>query len=299
MTTKDKSNNDEELRAFTVSTLGPILKVEDFSRSFGRKSTTQKLTPSNGGVFYLKRHEERRLYVTELAVYTEWIPKLRTDFEWHTPELVADSPELGALILTEVPGEIMQDAQVSLDDQLRMHRAAGQLASQIHQLDVDAHDVGAPRLYDQETWDRYLELAVPYLDSEIIGWLERISAGDHLFKGLSLVPTHSDFSPRNWLINRSGANISLGLIDWERARAGYWLEDVQRVAFDHWLKEPRLKTEFFDGYGRSPTAVEEHQLKLISLCNAVGTVSWATEHGDIEFADFGRRIIALLRSKLE
>lgn len=295
----DMSEVHEELLAFATETLGRNLTVEDRSREFGRKSITLKFTVPGGEAFYLKRHEERRLYETESIAYTKWIPKLRGTAEWHIPELVANSPELGAMLMTEVPGEILDECDARLDDRLAMHRAAGRLAAQIHQLKVDPDEVGPARLYGEETWANNLERGAPYLDSETLRWIERVSAANDLFEGLPIVPTHSDFSPRNWLINKSGETISPGLIDWERARPGYWLEDAARLVFDHWLKVPELRIAFFDGYGQSPTSAEDRQLNLICLSNALATVSWATEHGDFEFAEFGTRVLGLLREELE
>lgn len=294
----DTNSDHDALKSFAEDVLGQIAGFEDCSRGFGRKSVTWRITAAGQDVFYLKRHEERRLYETEQIVYTKWLPKLRDVSDWNSPELVGNSTELGALLMTSVPGEILEDSDASLDDQLRMHRSAGQLASQIHQLDVDASEAGPPRLYGPELWERYLQLAAPYLDSETLEWVEGIASQDDLFGGLSLVPTHSDFSPRNWLIHRSGANASLGLIDWERARAGFWLEDGHRLVFDHWRKEPRLRAAFYDGYGHSPTPTEERQLNVICLANALGTVPWAIDHGDFEFAEFGRRVLTLLKDEL-
>ncbi len=287
-----------ELRAFAADALGSIRDVVDRSRSFGRRSATWKITVRDGEAFYLKRHEERRLFETELIVYTKWLPKLLAATELNSPSLVAVSQDLGALLLTEAPGEILEETDASTEDQIAMYCAAGRVASQIHQLDVDPHEAGPERLYDSLIWERYLAAAVPYLDAGTLRWIERTVADDDLFHGLDIVPTHADFSPRNWLIARDGPAVSFGLIDWERARAGYWPEDAQRLAFDYWLKEPRLREAYFEGYGRMPTLAEERQMNLICLANALGTVSWATEREDFEFAEFGRRTIELLRREL-
>lgn len=104
---KDSNENYEDLRAFAAATVGTVLEVEDFSRKIGRKSITWRVTSGDGQVFYLKQHEERKLYETELVVYTRWIPNLRISSELRTPELVSNSTDLGALILTVVPGEIL------------------------------------------------------------------------------------------------------------------------------------------------------------------------------------------------
>lgn len=298
MTSNETDSDHERLRAFATATLGQVKTIEDCSRHFGRKSVTWRITARDGQLFYLKRHEESRLYVTERIIYTKWMPKLPKSHDWQTPEVVGDSAELGAFLLTAVPGEILEEADASIDEKRKMYCVAGQLAAEIHRLDVDAHEVGPARTYGRETWGGYFESAIPYLDSETLGWIERVLSGNDLFLGLSLVPTHCDYSPRNWLIDRSGGKVTLGLIDWERARAGYWLEDAQRLVFDYWLKDPELRTAFFEGYGRQPTPTEDRQMDLICLANALGTVPWAIEREDYAFAEFGRTVLRLVKERL-
>ncbi len=295
--TPDNGSHDA-LRGFATQVLGSISTVEDRSRTFGRKSITWRVVTADGDAFYLKQHEERRLYHTELIVYSKWLPALRGAGDWQLPELADNSDELGALVLTEVPGDVLSESEPTPEDRLTMHWTAGRLAATIHRLDVDAEDAGPARTYDRSTWDQYLTAAAPHLDRELLQWIERTASGDDLFRGLQLVPTHSDFSPRNWLIDRSSDRLTLGVIDWERARPGYWLEDAVRMAFDDWAEEPALRMAFFDGYGRMPSSAEEHQLDLICLANAVATVSWATRQGDLEFAHFGREVITELRGRL-
>jgi hypothetical protein len=53
------------LRAFAERTIGPIVDLEDRSRSFVRMSLVWRLETSEGKQYYLKRHEERRLFERE------------------------------------------------------------------------------------------------------------------------------------------------------------------------------------------------------------------------------------------
>lgn len=293
------SGQVEQLRNFAADELGSRLNITDVSRAFGRRSVTWKVETPRSGNFYFKQHEHRTHYHAEHVAYAKWVPKLEKSGSWHSPELVADSPELGALIVTEAPGLVLQETSTSLDERVWMHRTAGWLAAQIHALDVDVHEVGRSRLYAPDLFREYLELASPYVDVDTLQWVEEVACRDGVFSSLPVVPTHSDFSPRNWLIHRkSGGTISLGLIDWERARPTYWLQEAYRMVYDHWLKEPQLRAAFFEGYGRTLTHEEEFQLKVICLANALGTVSWATEHGDFAFAEFGRRTLERLKSEL-
>ncbi|MDA0232335.1 MAG: aminoglycoside phosphotransferase family protein [Chloroflexi bacterium] len=291
-------HGNELLHDFVAGILGNNIAITDRSREFGRKSITWRIEAADGAGYYLKRHEFRSHYHAETVALTQWAPLLEGSVRWTCPEVVADSPELGALIITELHGEILPDADAGIEDQIEMHRTAGWIASKIHRLDVDPRLAGNPRLYDRAMIEALLESASPYVDAETLRWAERVATRDGQFDGLPVVPTHSDFSPRNWLIHRSNSRVSLGLIDWERARPGFWLEDVQRMVNDHWLPEPMLRDAFFDGYGRKPTDEEEGQLKLICLVNALGAVSWATEHGDIGFAEFGRWALERLKSEL-
>jgi hypothetical protein len=286
------------LRDFATAALGAGRRFEDRSRAFGRRSVTWHVTAADGTGFYLKRHEHYRHYATEVLALREWAPKMEPGEWWSAPEVVADDVELGAALLSELPGEPLEDIESTRSERVEMHRLAGRLAAMVHALDVDPYRAGPERLYGREILDLYLEKGEPYMDRETLRWIERVCGAPGVFDGLGIVPTHSDFSPRNWLLQRGGNGLALGLIDWERARPGFWLEDMQRVAQDHWLTAPELRAAFFEGYGRVPGEREERQLKIIVLMNAAGTVSWATEHDDHAFAELGRRTIEQLKVEL-
>jgi thiamine kinase-like enzyme len=117
-----------------------------------------------------------------------------------------------------------------------------------------------------------------------------------VWDGLKLVPVHCDYSPRNWLVE-DGRN-AIGVIDWERARPGYWVEDFHRMTLDHWWRRPALRDAYFDGYGREPSEKERRQAGMVSLVNAIGGVPWAIGHGDTQFEAHNRRVIATLRDVL-
>lgn len=278
--------------------IGSGLQITDRSRQFGRKSITWQIDSAGGSGFYLKQNEHRKHFEVEALTLREWAPKLPTAELWSAPSAVAIDDDLGALIMTRIPGEPLDSTETTLAERTEMFRLAGKLAALIHTLEVDASKAGPPRSYDRDLLAFFLEKAEPYTDPKTLEWIEDACGAKDAYEGLAFVPTHSDFAPRNWLVDRSGEQIALGLIDWERARPGYWLEDMQRVAQDDWLKEPELRTAFFEGYGRFPTEREERQLNLIVLMNATGTISWAAEHGDTEFAAFGHNTIERMKGVL-
>ena len=90
----------------------------------------------------------------------------------------------------------------------------------------------------------------------------------------------------------------LGIIDWERSRHGYYVEDFQRMVQDHSVLEPHLRDAFFSGYGREPSELEWRQANQVVLVNAVGGVPWAASHGDSKFERQNRAVIERLKEAL-
>ena len=58
------------------------------------------------------------------------------------------------------------------------------------------------------------------------------------------------------------------------------------------------RANFFDGYDRQLTELEEHQLQLLSVVGAIAAVPWAIEYKDLDFAQRSREIIERLRRVL-
>jgi hypothetical protein len=88
----------------------------------------------------------------------------------------------------------------------------------------------------------------------------------------------------------------LGIIDWERSRPGYFVEDFQRMIQNHWVDQPHLVDAFFTGYGRRPSEQEWRQANQVVLINAVAGVPWSVTHGDFEFEKRNREVVERLKS---
>ena len=68
----------EALRAFVDHELGSGWKAEDCSRTVGRQSLVWRIRAVDGGGYYVKQHEARKLYDRTLAAHASWIPALGT-----------------------------------------------------------------------------------------------------------------------------------------------------------------------------------------------------------------------------
>jgi aminoglycoside phosphotransferase (APT) family kinase protein len=286
--TEDSSELDA-LKVFAEATLGSGLEVEDRSRAFGRKSLTWHILAEDGTGFYMKRHEFRHHYVAEVRALKYWVPHLTDGAWWATPEVLATSDELGAVILTELPGEIIEDSSPGDDELLSAYKNAGRLARSLHDADIDLSDEPREQLYAPDGIERYFEMSRGHLDASTSDWVEAILTRADVWAGQKVVPMHGDYSPRNWIFQPGDPTFNV--IDWERSRPGYWVEDIQRMTHDHWLNAPQLRAAFFEGYGRTPTEAEWRQANQITLINAVGGVGWAISHGDERFAGHNRRVI--------
>jgi thiamine kinase-like enzyme len=109
---------------------------------------------------------------------------------------------------------------------------------------------------------------------------------------VTLVPTHGDWQPRNWLINDSIVRaIDFGRFDWRPA-----LTDFARLAVRQFAANPTLEAAFLDGYGSDPRASDLWH--ILQIREAIGTAVWAYQVGDEPFEIEGHRMIEdVLRSE--
>lgn len=103
---------------------------------------------------------------------------------------------------------------------------------------------------------------------------------------VTLVPTHGDWQPRNWLVDGDTIRvIDLGRADWRPA-----FTDFARLAVRQLAADPALERAFLDGYGSDPRTPGLWRILLIR--EAIGTAVWAFMVGDEKFEMEGHRMIA-------
>ena len=101
----------------------------------------------------------------------------------------------------------------------------------------------------------------------------------------TLVPTHGDWQPRNWLID----NDTVGVIDFGRADLRPAYTDFARLAAQQFRSNPALEPAFLDGYGPDPRDPDTwHRARLRE---AVNTAVWAHQVGDTAFEQQGHQMI--------
>lgn len=185
------------------------------------------------------------------------------------------------LILTRyLPGELVEGTPAEWSPET--YRQAGELLAEFHgQYTVPDEDYEARE--NQRTLDylRKPHTLAPELTarlrSEIDSWPTPPA---------TLVPTHGDWQPRNWLMH----NDILGVIDFGRADLRPAYTDFARLAAQQFQSNPALEPAFLDGYGPDPR--DPDTWHRVQLREAVNTAVWAHQVGDPAFEAQGHRMIA-------
>ncbi len=220
-------------------------------------------------------HLERELRAHQLWL-RPWTSRGRA------PDLAHADGDAKILVTRYQPGELVLGSDAARDPDV--YRQAGELLRLLH----DQVDLGS-------TDDRYEELET----AKSLSWLDqphRISASveAHLraliaswpAEPTTLVPTHGDWQPRNWLVD----NGVVSVIDFGRADLRPASTDFARLAAQEFRGNADVEAAFLDGYGGDPR--EPGAWQRIRLREAIGTAVWAFRVGDEKFEAQGHRMIA-------
>lgn len=193
--------------------------------------------------------------------------------------LVAADRDARVLITTFVPGDLVEGTPGEHDPGI--HRQAGEALRVFH-------DQAGRQ--DDEVDARLTAQALTRLDQphRIVPGVAR-RARDILRASppqqVTVVPTHGDWQPRNWVFD----GIRMRVIDFGRFDHRPAATDLCRLAVQQWRTDPRLEDAFIEGYGSDPREPDQWRLHL--LREAVGTAVWAHQVGDEPFEAQGHRML--------
>ena len=296
-------SNDDPVLDWCAAVLGQFEVVSDHSREHsGQRASACRLhTPM--GYCYVKTHRDTSHWNSEVHAYERWA----STFGEYAPRLLAvrDEEPL-ALVITELPGQSMEQAQLSASQARAVWRDAGRALAALHELAVGEYF--GPCRRDGTCAGTPIYAAQEYVSQELDNWVERgIRVGCLSDNELSIVraarglipafagerptPCHRDYCPANWIVNDGDW---AGVIDFEFA---YW--DVRAADFSRypdwdWISRPDLAQAFFDGYGHSFTPEEEQQRLVAHVQYALGAIVWGHENAYYGFAAEGRQALKRL-----
>lgn len=198
----------------------------------------------------------------------------------HAARLRDSAPELRVMILDFLPGDLVQGTDA--ETQAATYTQAGALLRDLHQQKTRADSDYWPRTITRAlAWFEQPHRVAAATEAKVCGILRSASPPP-----ATVVPTHGDWQPRNWLI----ADDTVRVIDFGRFAFRPAATDLTRLAAQQWRGRPELETAFFRGYGDDPR--EPEQWRLERLQEAVGTACWAFVVGDEAFEQQGHRMLA-------
>jgi Ser/Thr protein kinase RdoA (MazF antagonist) len=295
--------------AWCAGVLGPVRVMADASKTHGgHVSATQRLHTA-AGFCYLKVHDSAAHWHNEVHAYEQWAAA----FGDHAPRLIAVRDEAPlALIVSEIPGQILEHVTLPRDQEQAVWRAAGAALARLHDRGpgaafgpvrrdgspADDHPVEAPA-YLRRSLNRDIDRAVEgdYLTPDELATLRAACDRIPAFAGERPTPCHRDYCAANWLVSPAGT--WAGVIDFEFA---YWdvrVNDFSRDPDWHWMHRPDLLAAFFAGYGRPLTADETRQIIVTRAAYALSAIVWGRDNAFYGFEREGRAALAHLAGLLD
>lgn len=273
------SNLSEHQRVQLASWLPEMEVVADLS--WGLVETTVIKVRSAGRECVVKaggqsdRHIQR-----EIRAHRSWTePWVRSG---HAAALVHASPDLKLVVTGWLPGVLVEGsaAQGEPDTFIQAGALLARFHSQHASVDHEWHDRFRDRV------QRFLDM--PHrIDPDIVEAL-RGEVATWPGGAATVVPTHGDWQPRNWLID----NQTVRVIDFGRADLRPIDEDFVRLARQDFERDPALEVAFLEGYGGDAREPESWRRSLVG--EAVGTAVWAYGVGDRDFEKFGHALLERL-----
>ncbi len=197
------------------------------------------------------------------------------------PQRVESDRELRMLLTRWLPGTLVQGSPAASDPDT--FRQAGVLLRLLHDQSVVVdHDYERRQLSQSLAWLDKPHRIAPDVEARLRAVIDTWDTDGPV----DVVPTHGDWQPRNWLVDRG----AVSAIDFGRADLRPAATDLARLAAQDFRRDPSLERAFLDGYGADPRSPDAWQRMLVR--EAIGTAVWAHQVGDEPFEQQGHRMIA-------
>ncbi|MGE3163426.1 MAG: aminoglycoside phosphotransferase family protein [Planctomycetota bacterium] len=283
-----------EIAAWLSSKIGPVAAWRNRSWPLG-VCAVWEASFAAGDTCFLKVHAQPRKFLQERTAYRDWIPRLPPK----APTLLGASDELLALALRSCTGCCLESAQLSVADELRAYREAGEFLRALHELPlVDRDPVPvAAALHDRlASW---CHRGRDWISQDLRAWAFAVLEPNRWFAGLRRVACHRDYQPRNWLVETRTEPLTWTVIDFEHSGADLWLVDFLKLWDRPWVERADRERAFFLGYGADLTDLDRERLTRLGVLHAIATTTWAREHGDRAYEAHGRHTLARLQHELQ
>lgn len=233
---------------------------------------------ADGQRFIVKADGESNHHIPrELDAHERWLSPWVT--AGRAPQLIAGDRTAKILVTQYLPGQLVLGSHAQqIPDTFRQ---AGELLAKFHaqpgfvSLDYEANEnlKVLRNLQKPHRIEPHVETSL----SEIVqSWPE---------DPVTLVPTHGDWQPRNWLVHDGHVSI----IDFGRAALRPAISDLLRLEARDFRYDPAREAAFAEGYGADPR--ESSAWFRERLREAINTAVWAYAVGDETFESEGHAMI--------
>lgn len=256
--------------------------------SWGVVDSTVLRVRSAGEEFVVKAFGASQAHMMrrELQAHREWVAPLRA--RGASSRVMHHDQDAGLLITSYLPGILVQDTPSERDP--GTYHQAGELLAALHgQVSRPDPDHLATETARLERW-----WSQPHrIPRAQVAAIRRHLAAAHAASADQewvAVPTHGDYTPRNWLIHDG----VVAVIDFGRAGWRPAITDFARLASRQFLGRGDLEEAFLAGYGCDPRAEVGPAWTALLIREAVGVAAWAHQVGDTAFETEGLQSLTRL-----
>ncbi|WP_336645241.1 aminoglycoside phosphotransferase family protein [Microbacterium sp. USHLN186] len=213
----------------------------------------------------------------EIAAHAGWTAPLEAT--GHAARLRDSSVEERVMLLEYLPGALAEGTAAEWHPST--YAQAGALLRRLH-AGEQRTDAGHERRANERalTWLAGVHRVDPASAARARGILLADPAPP-----VTVVPTHGDWQPRNWLVEYGTVRV----IDFGRFAFRPAATDFTRLAAQQWRQDPDLEAAFLAGYGGDPRSSDRQRVD--ALREGIGTACWAFHVGDEDFEAQGHRMI--------
>ena len=284
------------LRSWAEKTLGPLTCVRRLPPGSSPAAVWHVVRGSDNARFHLKTAPSPGAFTRETFAHRHAVPALGPG---NAPRLVATSARHLTMILTALPGTPLPQVRLTEAALRTVHWRAGTLVAELHQA---GRPTATARREASALLSRLADAAAHH--AEAAG--DRLSAADQKF--VMALADHLRVLDRLPLGFIHGGGIEAGLRwsgaarpalqDFDRARFAPVVVDFVQLAYGLWAERPRVRTAFFDGYGRTLGAGEQQALRCLTGLHAVRSLAEALVRADRAAADTARKVLDRLKSEV-
>lgn len=222
----------------------------------------------------------------EITAYESVVPLLGD--RGSAPRLLYADRGARILVTTYIRGTLVADSD--LEGNPKILRQAGTILRDLHECGNDIDDTIERNLITAALkWLDKPHRICPSSATRARQMLSSYETGP-----ASVVPSHGDYSGRNWLRTNTG----LAVIDFGRFGHRPPRQDFLRLFFRRWHDHPAEREHFVEGYGRG-MEIDGYAWWIDVLREAVATAGWAHKVNDEPFEKLGLRFIDVALAELD